>query len=128
MEGGEGSASAGMDGWPGPDERTIGLKPGEFEAAYAALKSRSSPVASDDQDSCHSVALGYELLSVDLAGNFLKHLLVNIEVGVDVLYVVVLLEGFHQANHRRGLLAFQLDVGIRNHAHARRSRLDAGFL
>ena len=66
--------------------------------------------------------------ALHLPHDFFQHLLINVEVGVDVLYVVVLFEGFHQANHRRGLLAFQLDVGIGNHAHARRNRLDAGLL
>ena len=45
--------------------------------------------------------------------------LVDVEVRVDVLYVVVLFEGFDQAHHLRGLRAGQLDVVLRNHADFR---------
>src|SRR5205085_10873500 len=59
-----------------------------------------------------------------LSRDFFQQLLVNVEVSVHVLHVVMLFERLHQANHGRGLLSFELDEGIRNHAHARRSRLD----
>src|SRR5260370_42127007 len=42
---------------------------------------------------------------------------VDIEVGVDVLHVVVLLECFDQAHHLRSLRACQLDVVLRDQSH-----------
>jgi len=55
----------------------------------------------------------------NLTGNFFQSLFVDIEVGVHILYVVVVFEGFQQANHLGCLLAFKLDVGVGNHGHAR---------
>src|SRR5881296_3145104 len=45
-----------------------------------------------------------------------------------VLNVVVFFESFDQANHLRGLLAFELDVILRNHGNTGRRRSDTGFL
>jgi hypothetical protein len=39
----------------------------------------------------------------NLSRHFLQQLLVNVEVGVDVLHVVVFFEGFDEANHGRRL-------------------------
>ena len=52
------------------------------------------------------------------ARNFFQSLLVDVEVRMHVLHVFAIFERFHQADHLRRLLSFQLDVGIRNHAHA----------
>jgi len=52
------------------------------------------------------------------ARDFFQSLLVDVEVRMHVLHVFVIFERFHQADHLRRLLAFELDVGIRNHAHA----------
>lgn len=54
-----------------------------------------------------------------LSRNFFQQFLIDVEVRVDVLHIVMLFEGLHEANHRVGLLTFQLDVSIGNHAHAR---------
>ena len=63
-----------------------------------------------------------------LPGNFLQRLLIDIEVGVDVLHIFVIFERFHQPDHLCCLLPFQLDVGIGNHAHARGCGRDASLL
>ncbi|MGD0598678.1 MAG: hypothetical protein ABR988_02575, partial [Terriglobales bacterium] len=55
------------------------------------------------------------------ARDFFQSLLVDIEVGMDVLHIFVVFERLHQADHLRRLLPFQLDVGIGNHGHARGS-------
>src|ERR1700739_4961355 len=52
---------------------------------------------------------------------------VDVEVGVNVLHIVMLFEGFHQAQHLRGLRAGKLDVILRNHADFRRRRSDTRF-
>ncbi len=49
-----------------------------------------------------------------LSRDFFQQLLVDVEVRVHVLHVVVLFERFHQADHRIGRRAFQLDVILRN--------------
>lgn len=53
-----------------------------------------------------------------LARNFFQQLLIDIEVGVNVLHVVVLLERLHQPDHGAGSRPFELDVVLRNHGHA----------
>jgi hypothetical protein len=53
-----------------------------------------------------------------LSCHFLQQFLIYVEVGVDVLHVVVIFERLDQPNHRRGLMAFELDVILRNHGHA----------
>ena len=55
---------------------------------------------------------------VRLARYFFQKFLVDIEIGVDVLHVVVFFERFHQADHLARGRAFQLDVVLRNHRHA----------
>jgi hypothetical protein len=40
---------------------------------------------------------------------------VDIKVGVNLLHVVVIFHGLHQAQHRLGAAAFQFDVGLRDH-------------
>ena len=45
----------------------------------------------------------------------LQLLLVDIEVGVDVLHVVVIFERFAQPQHAAGVLAFQLDQVLGHH-------------
>ena len=40
---------------------------------------------------------------------------VDIEVGVDFLHVVVIFDGFHQAQHLLRVAAFELDVVLRDH-------------
>src|SRR5215471_15182119 len=52
---------------------------------------------------------------------------VNVEVGVNVLHVIVLFERLHQAQHLRGLRAGQLDGVLRYHAEFRGSRSDGGL-
>src|SRR6185369_11946511 len=59
-----------------------------------------------------------------LAGDFFQLGLIDVEVGVDVLDVVLIFEGFQQANHGGGLLAFQLHVVLRDHADLGDFRLD----
>src|SRR5579862_13143 len=60
--------------------------------------------------------------------HFLKQLLIDIEVGVNVLHIVMLFESFHQTDHRGGGRAFKLDVILRNHRDAGGCRRDASFL
>src|SRR5208283_4603996 len=67
-------------------------------------------------------------VSQNLSRDFFQHLLIDIKVGVDVLHVFVIFEGFEQTDHLRSLHAFQFDVGIRNHGHAGGCRRDAGLL
>src|SRR5215472_9633453 len=67
-------------------------------------------------------------LKAPLSGNFFQQLLVDVEVGVDVLYVIVLFKGLHQPDHGVGRLPLELDVVLRNHRHGGGSGLNAGFL
>jgi hypothetical protein len=53
-----------------------------------------------------------------LAGDFFQQLLIDIEVGVNVLHVVMLFERLHQPDHGARRRPFQLDVVLRNHSHA----------
>src|SRR5437879_6166247 len=66
--------------------------------------------------------------TAQLARHFLQQLLVNIEVGVNVLHVILVFERFHEPNHSVGRLTFQLNVVLRNHRYAGGSRLDSSFL
>src|SRR5712692_8266305 len=61
-------------------------------------------------------------------GQCVKLRFLNIEVGVDVLDVVVVLKFFREPEHLFGLLPAQLHVGLRNHRDLRQSRLDAAGL
>ena len=54
----------------------------------------------------------------DSARHFLKQLLINIKVGVDVLHVFVFFQRFQQADHSAGMCAVELDVVLWNHLHA----------
>ena len=40
---------------------------------------------------------------------------VDVKVGVDLLHVVVIFDGFHQAQHCLRAATFQFDVGLRDH-------------
>src|SRR3977135_3322470 len=62
-----------------------------------------------------------------LASYFFQQLLVNVEIGVDVLHVVVLFERLHQPDHLSRGCAFEFDVVLRNHRHAGGRRLNPGF-
>src|SRR5260370_12686864 len=50
---------------------------------------------------------------------------VDVEVGVDVLHVIVLFESFDKAHHLRGLRARQLNVVLPHHSHFPRPTLDS---
>ena len=52
-----------------------------------------------------------------LSRNFFQSLFVDIEIGMHVLHIVVIVESFHQANHLRRLRPFQFDISIGNHSH-----------
>src|SRR5208337_3418517 len=52
---------------------------------------------------------------------------VDIEVGVDVLHVIVFFQCFHQPQHLRSLLPGKLDVVLRHHAQLGRSGLNPGL-
>ena len=54
--------------------------------------------------------------------------LVDVEIGVNVLHVVVFFQGFYQAQHLLGLLPRQFNVVLRHHAHFGGLRLDASFV
>src|SRR4029077_15909353 len=64
---------------------------------------------------------------VALPSYFFQKFLVDVEIRVDILHVVLIFKRFHQPDHLAGRRAFQLDVVLRNHGHARRHRLDPGF-
>src|SRR6267154_3041592 len=53
--------------------------------------------------------------------------LINVEIGVDVLHVVVLFKGFDQPNHLRSLRTGELDVILRDHANFRGCWSDSRF-
>src|SRR5215469_1911960 len=61
----------------------------------------------------------------ELTRNFLQDFLIDIEVGVDVLDIIVIFESLDQADHLSGLLAFELDIVLRDHGDFCRGRLDA---
>src|SRR5690349_13617417 len=52
-------------------------------------------------------------------GDGVDDLVGDVVVGVNGLDVVLLLEGFDQPQHRRGLLALHLDRGLGHHVHPR---------
>src|SRR5690348_16072487 len=62
-----------------------------------------------------------------LAGHDGHFFFVDVEVGEDVLYVVVLFERFHEFQHLLRRRTRQLDVILRNPGDLRRFRLDACF-
>ena len=47
--------------------------------------------------------------------DFFQRLLVNIEIGINVLNVVGIFQRFQQADHGIGSRAFQLHISLRNH-------------
>jgi hypothetical protein len=53
-----------------------------------------------------------------LCRNFFQNLLINVEVRMNVLYVVVIFERLDQTDHRMSVVAFQLDEILRHHGHA----------
>src|SRR2546427_2900705 len=68
------------------------------------------------------------LLVARLSRNFLQQFLINIEVGVDILHIVMLFKSFHEPDHRVRRRTFQFDVILRNPGHTRRGRPNAGLL
>src|SRR5690606_641545 len=59
----------------------------------------------------------------------LLHLLfIDIEVGVDVLYVIVILQGLEEDEHFGSILPGQGDRILRNHGHLRRRKGEPVFL
>src|SRR5215469_41771 len=67
-------------------------------------------------------------LFLSLSCDFFQQFLVDVEVCVHVLHIVMLLEGFHQANHRVCSRSLEFDVVLRNVGHTRRSWCDARLL
>src|SRR5215469_12576972 len=67
-------------------------------------------------------------LFLSLSCNFFQQFLVDVEVCVHVLHIVMLFEGFHQANHRVRSRSLEFDVVLRNVGHTRRRWCDARLL
>ena len=57
----------------------------------------------------------FSILFVRSARHFFEQLLIDIEVRVHVLYIILILESFHETDHSVGRLPFEFDVVLRNH-------------
>lgn len=89
---------------------------------YRKKRTESEPSPTHGNEKKRGAAGAPPLLvstSLELSGDFFQKLLIYIEVGMNVLNIVVLFESFHESDHGIGLRTFELDVGIGNHAHAR---------
>jgi len=60
-----------------------------------------------------------EVVQTSSTCNFFQKFLIDIEVGMNILHVVIIFQRLKQPNHLRRLLPFQLDVIIWNHTYAR---------
>src|SRR5207237_10012913 len=67
------------------------------------------------RDAANSQQFYYKSRSGRLAGDFFKLLGVNVKIRVDVLNIIVILEGFQQPNHRVSCVSFEFYVVLRDH-------------